>query len=159
MMLPVRHRPGWLVERTLPGRHEPISAELDDLYDRMSHFLEAAAAPFGAGEMAWAPLAEMRETDEAYVVEVEVPGIKREDIDVQIAGRELVITGELKESEYEGVVRHRTRRSGRFEYRALLSSEVKAENVSGSLDQGVLTVTVPKAKAAKPRHIEITAKS
>ncbi|WP_420082595.1 Hsp20/alpha crystallin family protein (plasmid) [Streptomyces sp. JL4002] len=106
MTLPVRHRPGRLVERTFPslGWGEPIAAEFDELFERMNQFL-ASAAPSGA----WAPLAEMHETDDAYVVEAEVPGIKDEDIDVEIGDRELSITGEYKEREREGVLRRTTR--------------------------------------------------
>lgn len=145
----------------MPGWREPISAELDDLYERMSHFLEAAAAapaPTAAG-LAWTPLADLSETEDAYVLEVDVPGVRREDMDIQVSERELTITGELKEREREGNVRHRTRRTGRFEYRALLPEDVKAEDVSATLEDGVLTLTIPKAKAAKPRHIEIKSRS
>ncbi|MEV0181719.1 Hsp20/alpha crystallin family protein [Streptomyces sp. NPDC050625] len=90
-----------------------------------------------------------------YKVECEVPGIKREDIDVEVSGRELHITGELKEREREGVLRRTTRRTGRFEYRVLLPADVKAEDVHAALADGILTVTVPKAHAAKPHHIKI----
>jgi HSP20 family protein len=58
------------------------------------------------------------------------------------------------EREREGVLRRSARRTGRFEYQTLLP--VKAEEVSATLHEGVLTVTVPKAQATKPRHIEIT---
>ncbi len=104
--------------------------------------------------MAWAPLADLSETDEAYKIECELPGIKREDINVEVSGRELHITGELK-IEREGVLRRAMRRTGRFEYRALLPTDVKAEDVHATLADGILTVAVPKAQAAKPHHIEI----
>lgn len=160
MTLPVRHRPGSLLERAFPWREpiSPITAEFDNLFDRMNRLLESAAAmPSVAGRMAWAPPADLRETDEAYVIECELPGIKREDIDIQLSEQELCITGEWKEREREGVLRHATRRTGHFEYRALLPSQVKTEDVQATLEDGVLTVTIPKAQAAKPRHIEITA--
>ncbi|MER5202138.1 Hsp20/alpha crystallin family protein [Streptomyces sp. NPDC002825] len=157
MTLPVHHRPTRLLERTFPTLSwgEPAASEIDDLFERMGRFLEAASmAPAVSG--IWSPLADMHETDDAYVVEAELPGIKREDIDVEVSGRELGVTGEFKEREREGVLRRGTRRTGRFEYRALLPVEVKAEEVKANLADGVLTVTVPKAQAAKPRHVEIT---
>ncbi|MFE5588252.1 Hsp20/alpha crystallin family protein [Kitasatospora sp. NPDC056531] len=154
MTLPVRYRPGSLLERAFPLR-EPLAAEFDELFERMNRFL-AAAAPAWTEAAGWSPLADLRETDDAFVVECELPGLKREDIDVEIGDRELCITGELKERETPGVLRRGTRHSGRFEYRTLLPSEAKAEEVSACLTDGILTVTVPKAQATKPRHIEIT---
>ncbi|MDX3763085.1 Hsp20/alpha crystallin family protein [Streptomyces mirabilis] len=157
MTLPVHHRPGHLVERASPslGWGEPITAEFDDLFERMNRFLEqaASATPSARG---WSPMADLHETDDAYVVEAELPGIKREDIDVEVSERELCITGEYKEREREGVLRRSTRRTGRFEYRALLPAGLKAEEITATLSDGLLTVTVPKAQAAKPHHIEIT---
>ncbi|ALO92368.1 Heat shock protein [Streptomyces hygroscopicus subsp. limoneus] len=154
MTLPARHRPGHLLERAFPWG-EPLAAEFDDMFERMNRFMEAAA-PRWSETIAWAPLADLRETDEAYVVECELPGLKREDIDVEVGEHDLCITGELKEREREGLLRRATRRTGRFEYRTLLPAEVNAEQVSAQLTDGILTVTVPKAQAAKPRHIEIT---
>lgn len=157
MTLPVHRRPGRLLERPFPslGWGQPIAAEFDDLFERMNRFLEAAAGTTPAAG-AFSPLADLQETDEAYVVEAELPGINREDIDVEASERELCISGEYEEREREGVLRRSTRRTGRFEYRALLPADVRAEEIKATLADGVLTVTVPKAQAAKPRHIEIT---
>ncbi len=157
MTLPVRHRPGTLLERAFPWR-EPVAPEFEDFFERMNQFLhEASTMPALTERRAWAPMADLSETDEAYVVECELPGIKRDDIDIEVSERELCITGEFKErSEREGVLRRATRRTGRFEYRALLPTEVKAENVSASLADGILKVTIPKTQAAKPHHIKIT---
>lgn len=104
-----------------------------------------------------APLADVSETDEAYEIEVDVPGVKRDDINIEMADRELVISGEFKERERTGVLRRSTRRTGRFEYRAVLPGEINAEGVEATLSEGVLSVKVPKAQAVKPRRIEITA--
>ncbi|MGW0771863.1 Hsp20/alpha crystallin family protein [Streptomyces sp. NPDC002676] len=155
MTLPVRHRPGSLLERPFSrfGWGEPIAAEFEEMFERMNRLLEGATAPAALG---WSPAADMRETDDSYVIEAELPGIKRDDIDIEMSERELRITGEYKEREREGVLRRSTRRTGRFEYQTLLPADVRAEEVSATLHEGVLTVTVPKAQATKPRHIEIT---
>ncbi|RXS87156.1 Hsp20/alpha crystallin family protein [Streptomyces sp. TM32] len=159
MNMPVRHRPGSLLESTAPSLSwgGPITSEIDELFQRMEHLLESAgAAPsLGAGTH-WAPLADMHETDDAYIIEAELPGVKREDIDVEVSGQGLHISGEYRQSEREGVLRRTTRRTGSFEYRALLPADVKAEEVTASLADGVLTVTVPKTQATMPRHIDIT---
>ncbi|KUL44123.1 Hsp20/alpha crystallin family protein [Streptomyces regalis] len=156
MTLPVRHRPGSLLERSFPGFGwgEPIAAEFEDLFERMNRLLQGATAAPAA--LAWSPAADMRETDDAYVIEADLPGVKRDDIDIEMSERELRITGEYKEREREGVLRRSTRRTGRFEYQALLPADVRSEEVSAGLHDGVLTITVPKAQATKPRHIEIT---
>lgn len=154
MTLPVLHRSGSLLERPFAGLGwgEPLAAEFEELFDRMNRLMGTAAP----AAMSWSPAADMRETDDAYVIEAELPGIKRDDIDIELSERGLRITGEYKERERDGVLRRSTRRTGRFEYETLLPSDVKADEVSATLHDGVLTVTVPKAQAAKPRHIEIT---
>lgn len=68
------------------------------------------AAPGGDG--AWLPAADVSETDAAYIVEIELPGVHREDVDVELDGNELVVTGEVKEKKREGLLRRRTRRVG-----------------------------------------------
>ncbi|MDF0376559.1 Hsp20/alpha crystallin family protein [[Kitasatospora] papulosa] len=157
MVLPVVHRrPGQLMDRPFPalGWGKSAATEFDELFERMNRFLEAAGAEPVTG--AWSPLADMHETDNSYVVEAELPGIEREDIDVEISDRELRISGEYKECEREGVLRHSTRRTGHFAFQALLPADVKADEVTASLSDGVLTVTVPKAQKAKAHHVEIT---
>lgn len=157
MTLPIRrHRP------VVDGRHgvwarDPVS-EFDELFNRMGSLLESTVgARFApAGEAAsWAPLADLTETDEDYVVEAELPGISRDDIDIQIGERELAITGELKETERQGTLHRGTRRSGRFEYRTVLPGQVDAEAATATLRDGLLTVRVPKASDAGVRHIEV----
>ncbi|MGP4001407.1 Hsp20/alpha crystallin family protein [Streptomyces sp. 8N706] len=147
------------MERPLGWARNPL-AEFDELINQMGGLLESTveAAP-GAGMAAWTPSADVTETDDAYHVEVELPGVKSKDIDVEVSGQDLVVTGEIKDRERKGVLRRSTRRTGRFEYRVLLPSEVNTEGVKADMSEGVLTITVPKAEVAKPRHVEITERS
>ncbi|MER5796251.1 DUF5133 domain-containing protein [Streptomyces sp. NPDC001980] len=80
----------------------------------MNRLLQGAAA-VPAAALAWSPAADMPEIDDAYVLEAELPGIRRDDI--EMSERELRISAEYKEREREGVLRRTTRRAGRFEYR------------------------------------------
>ncbi|GAA2348553.1 Hsp20/alpha crystallin family protein [Streptomyces violaceusniger] len=132
-------------------------AEFDDLLNQMGGLLEStvggAAMP---GVATWTPAADVTEADEAYHVELELPGVRREEIDIEVNGQELTVTGEISERERKGVLRRGGRRTGRFEYRLLLPSEVNTEGVTAAMSEGILTITVPKAETAKPRHIEIT---
>jgi HSP20 family protein len=133
------------------------SREFEDIYDRMTQLMNLAfgVAPVDVTEGPWIPLADVSETDDAYVVEVDLPGANRDQIDIQVQDRELVITGEIPESGQEGRRHRRSRRAGRFEFHTYLPGDVNADSVNAQLSDGVLTVTVPKAEKAKPRHIEI----
>jgi HSP20 family protein len=155
MTLPVRRSSGRAAERPLTGWN-PL-AEFDDLFSRMGTLLESTfgASPAVTG-MAWAPPADISETEDAYVVEVDVPGVRSEDIDIEFSDRDLIINGEIKERERSGALRRATRRTGRFEYRAMLPGRINTEGIDATLRDGVLTVNLPKAETAKRRHIEIT---
>ena len=104
--------------------------------------------------MPWSPNADVSETDDSYLVHAELPGVSKDQVDVQLQDRELVISGEIREGE-NGKRRRSSRRTGRFEYRTVLPGDIKPDQVSAQLADGVLTVTVPKSEAAKPRRIEV----
>ena len=105
---------------------------------------------------AFTPLADLEETDDAYVAEIELPGVKLEDLSVEVAGSRLTVTGERKERERVGILRRRTRTVGQFHYEVLLPGEVEDEHVEASLHEGVLTVRVPKAASERPRRIPVS---
>jgi HSP20 family protein len=81
--------------------------------------------------------------------------VKREDVNIELVGNELTINGEIKERERVGVLRKRTRRLGRFEYRVVLPDHVDGDKVEAKLDDGMLSVRVPKAQRAQRRKIEV----
>jgi HSP20 family protein len=142
-------------------RRQPLN-ELEQVTDTMRRMLEQTFGRFGApvltGEgAAWSPLVDIEEEDDAYVVEAELPGVQREDVNIELIGNELMITGEVKERERKGVVRRQTRRVGHFAYRVTLPEHVDADKVTAKLDGGVLTVRVPKAEKARRRRVEIAA--
>ncbi|MXP23898.1 Hsp20 family protein [Gordonia sp. HNM0687] len=123
-----------------------------------SRFNELVDAAFGGVEPArgWTPAVTIEETDEAYVLEAELPGIKREDIHVELDGGVVHLHGETTEVERTGEVRHQTRRTGTFDYRVSLPVEVDADQVSAGLTDGVLRLHLAKATPTKPRSIEIS---
>lgn len=102
---------------------------------------------------AWSPAADVRETDEEYVVEIEVPGLAREDISVELAEGRLTVSGEI--AEREGHFLRRTRRTGQFRYVATLPEDADTEQVGAALADGVLTVRVPKRPEDTARRIDI----
>ncbi|MET9574102.1 Hsp20/alpha crystallin family protein [Streptomyces sp. DT199] len=155
MTTPVRrHRGAATQDRPLGWARNPMT-EFDQLLSEMSGLIESTVGG-AAPAVAWTPLADVTESDDAFHIEIELPGVKSKDIDVQANGPELVVTGEIKEKERKGVLRRSTRRTGAFEYRLRLPGEVDTERINAQMSDGVLTVTVPKAEVAKPRHVEIS---
>ena len=144
------------------------SRELEDIYDQMGQLMKFAFGlpPAVLADMPWVPLADLSETDDAYVVKAELPGVQKDQVNVQLQDRELVISGEISEPESgngsgkgngrNGRRHHSSRRTGRFELRTYLPGDVNADAVTAQLSDGILTVTVPKSEAAKPRKVEIT---
>jgi HSP20 family protein len=128
--------------------------ELEDLQEQLGRLFESVWTGAGDGQ-AWAPPVDVEETDDAWIIEAELPGVRREDVNVEVRDSEVMITGEIKERERAGILRRRTRRVGEFEYRVTLPNELDAEGVDATLKDGVLTVRVPKAEQARPRRIDV----
>jgi HSP20 family protein len=146
-LLPERNRTG-------SQNWSPLN-ELGQLNERMRQMLEQTFGGLIDEPVGWIPAVDIEEQEDAFVVEAEVPGVKREDVNIEVSGNELTISGEIKVREREGIIRRRTRRVGRFEFRVVLPSEVDPEGVDAKLDDGVLTVRVPKAERAQRRRIEV----
>ena len=137
------------------ARWDPFR-ELDEMHERMTRVLESTfGAPGGSAALGWAPLVDVEETDDAWVLEAELPGVRREDVNVEYRDGELRIGGEVQERERKGTLRRQVRRTGRFDYRLALPGDVQADSIQASLDSGVLTVRVPKGERAQPKRIEV----
>jgi HSP20 family protein len=139
-------------------RWEPLR-EYEQVSERMRRMLDETfgdLAPLIQEAATWSPPVNIEERDDAYVVEAELPGIKRDDVNIEHVGNELTISGEIKEQERQGILRKRTRRVGRFEYRVILPDQVDTEKIEANLKDGVLTVRVPKSERAQRKRIEVT---
>jgi HSP20 family protein len=145
-----------LPERSRTGSENwgPLS-ELGQLNERMRRMLDQTFGGIFDEPAGWIPAVDIEELEDAYVVEAEVPGVNREDVNIEVSGNELTISGESKERAREGIIRRRTRRVGQFEFRVVLPMEVNPEGVDAKLNDGVLTVRIPKAAGAKSRRIEV----
>jgi HSP20 family protein len=140
------------------GGLAPPLHDFEQVAERMRRLLdESLGTPVAAvvEAAAWTPPVNIEETDDAYVVEAELPGVKREDVNIEMDRNELSITGEVKEQERQGILRKRTRRIGRFEYRVQLPNVVDGENVDAKLEDGVLRIRLPKSERAQRRRIEV----
>jgi HSP20 family protein len=128
--------------------------EMERIREEFDRLLRAV--PGGLlGQDGFVPLADLEETDDAYVVDIELPGVRRGDIEIELSGRRLVVTGERKEKERTGMLRRTTRTTGRFRYEVGLPGDVSDEGCEASFDEGVLSIRVPKAEQERPRRIEI----
>jgi HSP20 family protein len=134
----------------VPARWEPFR-ELDELQQATAQLMQEVLS----GDVAWSPPVDIEETEDAWIVEAELPGVSRDDIHVDVRDNEVAITGEVKERERKGVLRRRTRRVGQFELRVAIPGGIDADALDARLNDGVLTVRVPKPKEAQPRRVEI----
>ena len=146
-----------------PERRAGLAPPLHDfeqVAERMRRLLDESLGglPAVVAEAAsFTPPVNIEETEDAYVVEAEVPGVKRDDVNIELDRNELSISGEIKEQERQGILRKRTRRVGRFEYRVQLPDVVDGDNVEAKLDDGVLRIRIPKSERAQRRRIEVNA--
>ena len=103
------------------------------------------------------PAISLSETSDNYLIRAELPGVKAEDLEIQATGNNLSLTGERRIDDATDNVRYhrREREAGKFSRMIGLPGEIDAENIDAHLDSGVLTITVPKAEAAKPRQITV----
>jgi HSP20 family protein len=137
--------------------------DMVSLRDAMNRLFEESfvrPAPWGA-TFEGAPLAvDVVETKDDVTVKASVPGIKPEDIDITIAGDLLTIKGEFKsehKSEEANVVRQE-RRYGKFERALSLPTHIVADKARAEFENGVLTLTLPKAEDVKPKAIKVKTK-
>jgi HSP20 family protein len=138
-------------------RWEPFR-EFEQLQEQMDQLMQSVLAPTGSGNGGvWIPHADIEETEDAWVIEAEVPGVDRKDVNVELRDSELIITGEIKEKERKGIIRRQTRRKGQFEYRVTLPGQTDQEHIEATIHDGVLTVRVPKSETAKRHQIEVKA--
>jgi HSP20 family protein len=106
----------------------------------------------------WVPPVDIQESEEGYRLHVELPGLTKDDIQITLENNVLRLTGERKfEKDVKKESYHRIERSyGTFARAFALPQQVNAEGVQAAFENGILTITVPKAEAAKPRKIAIS---
>lgn len=149
------------MNNTTMNRWDPVRdvAGLQDEVERMFRqaFGSRGDAPASAG--AWSPALDVEETEDTFVLHVELPGVKADDVDVSLEADVLTVSGERSfydERESEGF-RRIERRFGRFHRAVRLPDRVAVDGVEADYRDGLLTITVPKAEEAKPRRIPVRA--
>jgi HSP20 family protein len=102
------------------------------------------------------PAANILETAEGYVLEAEMPGVGKDGIEVTVENGELIIVGRRADKETQGTALYRESRP--LDYRRVfdLDPAIDTTKITAKIDQGVLTLTLPKAEEVKPRRIQVT---
>lgn len=132
-----------------------LPQEMDDLLSRLR--TDWNGDSLLAAEL---PSVDLSETDDALQIRVDVPGIKADEIHVEVTGNTIRIRGEhTEEKEEKGRMFHRVeRRSGSFARALTLPAAVKEDKISAECKDGVLTITLPKAEVAKTKQVKVLAK-
>jgi len=106
----------------------------------------------------WKPHVDLSESEDLYEVKAELPGMKKEDIKVEVHDNVLTLTGEKKQEEKSDKKNyHRIESSyGKFERFFRLPKEVKAEDIKANYKNGILTIDIPKVEETKPKEIAVS---
>jgi HSP20 family protein len=128
--------------------------EIDRLFGSPLAWFENGSQPFSGG---WVPAIDVYEDKDHVFVRAEVPGMKKDEIDISLHEGVLTLSGERK-PEYDEAQAHRVERfAGRFQRSISLPSPVDAAKVRAAYKDGILAITLPKAEEAKPKQITINA--
>jgi HSP20 family protein len=134
--------------------------EMAQMNPMLAHALGLHTQQQGSGRAtttAWAPALDISERKDAYLVTVELPGIKPEDLDITMEDGLLTIQGERQFTQESSEQQfHRVeRRYGAFRRSITLPAQVQAEQIEASFEDGVLQIMVPKMEEAKPKRIQV----
>ncbi|WP_020494518.1 Hsp20/alpha crystallin family protein [Verrucomicrobium sp. 3C] len=142
---------GWDPFREL----EEMRKRMASLWERPLELLEAPSERLEIAE--WRPLADITEDDKEYLVKLELPGMKREEVKVSMESGVLTISGERKlEKEEKDKKYHRVERAyGSFSRSFVIPDEVVVDKIDAQFKEGVLQVHLPKGEHAKPKTIEV----
>lgn len=136
--------------------------EMMTLREAMDHlFDEAFTRPLGLATDGWSrPAIDMYQTDDEVVVKASLPGIKADEVQINITGDVLTLRGETRQQEEkkEKAYHLREQRWGSFERSIALPTAVSADKATAEFENGILTITMPKSEEARPKTITIKSK-
>jgi HSP20 family protein len=132
--------------------------ELARMRQDMDRLFEENRAPYHRAQAGVFPLTNLTEDKDSYYIRAELPGVKGDELDIQVTDKNLAISGERKiQSEEEGARYHRREReAGTFSRMIGLPGDINRDKVDAKLENGILTVVVPKAEIAKPKQISVS---
>jgi len=130
--------------------------QMDRLFEDTFNLLPSTRTRFQTPRI-WGLQMDVSETDDAYIVKAATPGITPDDLEITLANNVLTIKGEIEaDEEREGEVFHmRELRYGSFSRSLTLPDQVNADDVEANVENGILTVFVPKSEGSKPKRIPV----
>ena len=132
-----------------------VPRDFDDLFSWLGDFNRNAVGE-GLGGADWTPAVDIRETDDDYRIDIELPAVAAEDVKVTVKDGVLEVTGERRfEKETKGKVHRVERRYGRFVRSFRLPENVDEQRIDASSKDGVLHLKLAKREEVKPRSIEV----
>ncbi len=112
--------------------------------------------PYNSSECVIVPAVDIYETENEYVLEADMPGVKKEDLDITFEKNQLEISGNVDQSlSEEENLKHREYMLYNYNRRFTVGDGIDSEKIEAKLDDGVLTLTLPKSEKVKPRKIEV----
>lgn len=141
-------------------RWEPMR-EVMTLREAMDHlFDDAFTRPVGSMARSSMPAVDMYQTDDAVVIKAALPGFKPDDVQISVTNEVLTLRGEFKEenNRNDAVYHVRERRHASFERSLGLPTSVQTDKAKADFENGVLTISLPKAEEVKPKSITIKAR-
>src|SRR5262245_46970713 len=147
---PQQAQTGWGGESSELDR---IRSEINRIFEAPLDFL-ASSTSFFEG---WEPTMDIYEDKDRITVKAELPGMRKEDIEVSLHGNTLVLSGERKHEEQsgKGETYRAERWFGRFQRSITLPQPADTNNIQASYRDGVLTITLPKSEESKPKQIQV----
>ena len=103
-----------------------------------------------------APSASVIEAGDGYILELEMPGVTKDGLDISVENNELAIIGRLSLPKIEGALIHHESRPENFRRTFELDPSIDADKIGAKVEQGLVTLTLPKAEHVKPRKISVS---
>ncbi len=137
------------------ARHRVAPWSLQDEFNRM--WQEVNGPLSWADQSAWSPAMDVRETPEAFIIEADVPGLKKDEVQIEVADNVITVKGERwgQREENKKDYHLAERQVGSFRRSVAIPGGFQHDKVGAKFENGVLTVTLPKLEEKKPRKIEV----
>ena len=124
----------------------------DSIFSDFDRVVNAMVTPKVAKTVGFRPACDIDESEDHYMLSFDMPGVKKEDLKIEVEGNNLIISGERQST---SATYHSEKYYGKFERSFTLPTSINAEKIEAHYEDGVLNIALPKAEHAKPRSIQI----